>query len=100
MMGVDIYSILYCPFLQITNATPIQTSGYQTVSVGDTAVSLHTLGGGVFYSNLKVPSLYQIFILEVGGILGNSKLKVLTTFSFSGVGGVLWTNSNRKFQPL
>ena len=40
-----------------------------TVSVGDTAVSLHTLrlGGVLDYSKLKVPSSDQIFIFGKGG---------------------------------
>ena len=82
----------------------------ETVSVGDTAVILHTLGGGILdysklkcqdltkfslgrgyscildYSKLKVPRSDQIFIFGVGGILdySNSKCHDLTNFSFSG----------------
>ena len=64
----------------------------QTVSLGYTAVSLHTLSGDILgYSKPKVSTPGQFFIFGGGGvglaILGypNSKSQLLVNFSFWGV---------------
>ena len=55
---------------------PLNNKSNETVSVGHTAVSPHTLGGGVEgtiilgYSKLKVPSSGKLLIFGRGGILG------------------------------
>ena len=51
---------LFCCLFQLCN---------ETVSMGDTAVSLHILGEGVFLATQKrkVPSPDQIFIFPGGG---------------------------------